>query len=72
MARWLLYDQVALCLYLAAVTMLGVIAMQVSPHGLALALPDHHLEPGAAVGASTSRSRPTVWPAIARSKWPSG
>jgi uncharacterized membrane protein YccC len=35
MARWLLYDQVALCLYLAAVTMLGVIAMQVSPHGLA-------------------------------------
>jgi len=35
LARWLLYDQVALCLYLAAVTMLGVIAMQVSPHGLA-------------------------------------
>jgi uncharacterized membrane protein YccC len=35
MARWLLYDPVALCLYLAAVTMLGVVAMQVSPHGLA-------------------------------------
>lgn len=35
MARWLPYDQVALCLFLALVTMLGVIAMQVSPHGLA-------------------------------------
>jgi len=35
MSRWLLYDQVALCLFLAAVTMLGVVAMQVSPHGLA-------------------------------------
>ena len=35
MARWLPYDQVALYLFLAAVTMLGVIAMQVSPHGLA-------------------------------------
>lgn len=35
MARWLPYDQVALCLFLAAVTMLGVIALQVSPHGLA-------------------------------------
>lgn len=35
MARWLPYDHVALCLFLAATTMLGVIAMQVSPHGLA-------------------------------------
>lgn len=35
MARWLPYDQVALCLFLAVTTMLGVIAMQVSPHGLA-------------------------------------
>jgi uncharacterized membrane protein YccC len=35
MARWLPYDQFALYLFLAAVTMLGVIAMQVSPHGLA-------------------------------------
>ena len=35
MARWLPYDHFALCLFLAAVTMLGVIAMQVSPHGLA-------------------------------------
>src|SRR5258708_5003018 len=35
MARWLLYDQFALCLFLAATTMLGVVAMQVSPHGLA-------------------------------------
>lgn len=34
MARWLLYDQVALCLFLGGTTMLGVIAMQVSPHGL--------------------------------------
>jgi uncharacterized membrane protein YccC len=34
MARWLLYDQLALCLFIAGVTMLGVIAMQVSPHGL--------------------------------------
>ena len=35
MARWLPYDHFALCLFLAGVTMLGVIAMQVSPHGLA-------------------------------------
>lgn len=35
LARWLLYDHFLLCLYLAAVTMLGVTAMQVSPHGLA-------------------------------------
>jgi uncharacterized membrane protein YccC len=35
MARWLPYDHFALYLFLAAVTMLGVIAMQVSPHGLA-------------------------------------
>lgn len=34
MARWLLYDQVALCLFMGLATMLGVIAMQVSPHGL--------------------------------------
>src|SRR6202008_3599604 len=36
MARWLPYDQGALYLFLAAVTMLGVIAMQVRPPGLAL------------------------------------
>jgi uncharacterized membrane protein YccC len=35
MARWLPYDNFALYLFLAATTMLGVIAMQVSPHGLA-------------------------------------
>jgi len=35
MARWLPYDQVALYLFIAGITMLGVIAMQVSPHGLA-------------------------------------
>ena len=35
MGRWLLYDQFALYLFLAGVTMLGVVAMQVSPHGLA-------------------------------------
>ncbi|MBX9945350.1 MAG: FUSC family protein [Reyranella sp.] len=35
LARWLPYDHVLLCLFLAAATMLGVIAMQVSPHGLA-------------------------------------
>ena len=35
MARWLPYDHFALCLFLAGTTMLGVIAMQVSPHGLA-------------------------------------
>lgn len=35
MARWLPYDQFALYLFIAAITMLGVIAMQVSPHGLA-------------------------------------
>lgn len=34
-ARWLPYDHFALYLFLAATTMLGVIAMQVSPHGLA-------------------------------------
>jgi uncharacterized membrane protein YccC len=34
LGRWLLYDQFALYLVLAAVTMLGVIGMQVSPHGL--------------------------------------
>lgn len=35
MARWLPYDHFALNLFLAGATMLGVIAMQVSPHGLA-------------------------------------
>lgn len=35
MARWLPYDHLALCIFLAAMTALGVIAMQVSPHGLA-------------------------------------
>ncbi len=35
MARWLPYDQVALCLFLGCATMIGVIAVQVSPHGLA-------------------------------------
>jgi uncharacterized membrane protein YccC len=35
MARWLPYDHFALYLFIAAITMLGVIAMQVSPHGLA-------------------------------------
>ncbi len=35
MARWLPYDPVALCLFLGGATMAGVIAMQVSPHGLA-------------------------------------
>ena len=35
MARWLPYDHFALYLFLAGITMLGVIAMQVSPHGLA-------------------------------------
>jgi uncharacterized membrane protein YccC len=34
MARWLPYNELALYLVLAAVTMLGVIGMQVSPHGL--------------------------------------
>jgi uncharacterized membrane protein YccC len=34
-ARWLPYDHFALYLFLAGITMLGVIAMQVSPHGLA-------------------------------------
>ena len=34
-ARWLPYDHFALYLFLAGTTMLGVIAMQVSPHGLA-------------------------------------
>jgi uncharacterized membrane protein YgaE (UPF0421/DUF939 family) len=35
MARWLPYDQFAFCLFVAGMAMLGVIAMQVSPHGLA-------------------------------------
>src|SRR5262249_47640998 len=35
MARWLPYDHVAMYLFIAGITMLGVIAMQVSPHGLA-------------------------------------
>jgi len=35
MARWLPYDHFALYLFIAATTMLGVMAMQVSPHGLA-------------------------------------
>ena len=35
MARWLPYDHFALSLFLAGATMLGVVAMQVSPHGLA-------------------------------------
>jgi uncharacterized membrane protein YccC len=35
MARWLPYDHFALYLFLATTTMLGVVAMQVSPHGLA-------------------------------------
>jgi len=34
-ARWLPYDHFALTLFLAGATMLGVVAMQVSPHGLA-------------------------------------
>lgn len=35
MARWLPYDLFAFYLFLGAATMLGVTAMQVSPHGLA-------------------------------------
>jgi uncharacterized membrane protein YgaE (UPF0421/DUF939 family) len=35
MARWLPYDHFAMYLFVAGVTMLGVVAMQVSPHGLA-------------------------------------
>lgn len=35
MARWLPYDHFAMYLFIAGITMLGVIAMQVSPHGLA-------------------------------------
>ena len=35
MARWLPYDHLALCIFLASMTAFGVIAMQVSPHGLA-------------------------------------
>jgi uncharacterized membrane protein YccC len=35
MARWLPYDHFAMYLFIGSVTMLGVIAMQVSPHGLA-------------------------------------
>jgi uncharacterized membrane protein YccC len=34
-ARWLPYDQFPLYLFVAGITMLGVMAMQVSPHGLA-------------------------------------
>jgi uncharacterized membrane protein YccC len=34
MARWLPYDHFALYIFMAGITMLGVIAMQVSPHGL--------------------------------------
>lgn len=33
--RWLPYDPFALCLFMGGITILGVIAMQVSPHGLA-------------------------------------
>jgi uncharacterized membrane protein YccC len=35
MARWLPYDHLLMLLFIAGITMLGVIAMQVSPHGLA-------------------------------------
>jgi uncharacterized membrane protein YccC len=35
MARWLPYNPVALCLFLGCATMAGVMAVQVSPHGLA-------------------------------------
>jgi uncharacterized membrane protein YccC len=35
MARWLPYDHFAMYLFIGGVTMLGVIAMLVSPHGLA-------------------------------------
>ena len=35
MARWLPYEHVAMYLFVGGITMLGVIAMQVSPHGLA-------------------------------------
>src|SRR5262245_58887600 len=35
MARWLPYEHLLLLLFIGGVTMLGVIAMQVSPHGLA-------------------------------------
>ncbi|MFO1157661.1 MAG: FUSC family protein [Reyranellaceae bacterium] len=35
LGRWLPYDHFALCLFMGGMTMLGVIAMQVSPHGLA-------------------------------------
>jgi uncharacterized membrane protein YccC len=35
MARWLPYNHFALYLFLGVITMMGVIAMQVSPHGLA-------------------------------------
>ena len=34
-ARWLPYDHVALALFLAGITMLGMVGMVVSPHGLA-------------------------------------
>ncbi len=34
MAAWLPYDHFAMYLFIAGITMLGVIAMQVSPHGL--------------------------------------
>ncbi|MBV8186779.1 MAG: FUSC family protein [Alphaproteobacteria bacterium] len=35
MARWLPYEHMLLLLFIGGMTMLGVIAMQVSPHGLA-------------------------------------
>jgi uncharacterized membrane protein YccC len=35
LGRWLPYNHVGLCLFLGGMTMLGVMAMQVSPHGLA-------------------------------------
>ena len=35
MARWLPYDHFAMYLFIAGITMLGVVGMQVSPHGLA-------------------------------------
>jgi uncharacterized membrane protein YccC len=35
MARWLPYDHFLMYLFIAGITMLGVVAMQVSPHGLA-------------------------------------
>lgn len=35
MARWLPYDHFLMYLFIAGITMLGVVGMQVSPHGLA-------------------------------------